>query len=185
MENLPSKKHLVEHIGELQKELFDKEGLKLEVEWLEYALKKRTRLLDERAKELTCTMQALKTLREPGLSFDQRMQRIVEALPRAWQYPGNACARLEVIKWQFQTANWAETPWNQRRDIIADGKKWGFAVVGYLCEKPDADEGPFLREERMLLEVVCECLGMFLERNGGLLLPLSPKSADQTPNTHS
>lgn len=177
MKNVPSKKHLVDHIGELQQELFDKEGLRLEVGWLEHALKKRTRLLDERAKELTCIAQTLKTLREPRLSFDQRMQRVVEALPHAWQYPESACARLEVFRKTFKTANHAETLWNQKCPIIAEGKRWGFMEVGYLCEKPEADEGSFLREERMLLDAVCECIGLYLERNDGLLLPPSAKGA--------
>jgi len=153
------------------------------VEWLEHALKKRTRLLGERDKELTCIMKTLATLRESELNFDQRMQRIVEMLPQAWQYPDNAYAQLEVLGRRFQTEKCTETPWSQRRDIVAGGKKCGLAVVGYLCEKPAAEEGAFLREERILLEVICECIGIYVERHGGISLPPSIKSGVQISKT--
>ncbi|HRY29119.1 MAG TPA: hypothetical protein P5079_03685 [Elusimicrobiota bacterium] len=179
MKNVPSKKHLMDHIGDLQKELFDKEGLKLEVEWLEQALRKRTRLLGERAKELGCIVRALKTLRDPRLPVEQKMQELVDFLPRAWQYPQNAGARIQVLKRTFKTANYSETPWRQKCDIVVDGKPQGFAEVAYLCEKPEAEEGPFLREERMLLDVVCGCVGMYLERDSGALLP--PDRAGDVP----
>ena len=36
--------------------------------------------------------------------------------------------------------------------------------MGYLLKKPEADEGPFLNEERYLLNLVCERVGQFTKR---------------------
>jgi signal transduction histidine kinase len=45
-----------------------------------------------------------------------------------------------------------------------NGKRFGTIEVYYTEEKPDCDEGPFLKEERNLIYVIAERLGHAIER---------------------
>ena len=48
--------------------------------------------------------------------------------------------------------------------ITVHGERVGTVEVFYLEERPEADEGPFLQEERSLINAIAERLGRILER---------------------
>jgi GAF domain-containing protein len=48
-------------------------------------------------------------------------------------------------------------------DINVQGETIGKVEVGYLEEKPERDEGPFLKEERRLINAIAERLGNIIE----------------------
>jgi hypothetical protein len=50
-------------------------------------------------------------------------------------------------------------------NIIGHGKRIGTVEVYYLVEMPLRDEGPFLKEERDLINVIAGRLGIVAERN--------------------
>jgi PAS domain S-box-containing protein len=64
---------------------------------------------------------------------------------------------------KLTTENFEETIWKQAGDIVVHGKRVGSLEVYYTEEKPDRDEGPFLKEERNLLNAICEMIGRFIE----------------------
>jgi len=166
LENL-TKEELVCHIAEMNAEMLElQEELRQsrdQADWVAGSMKARTRVLNERIKELNCVYQVFQIFRDPGLRFEQRVGRIVDILPRAWQYPDLAGARAVVGSQEFRTPRFRETPWVQKERISAKGHPEGIVEVCYLQERPAADEGPFLREERMLLKVAAECLGAICE----------------------
>ena len=84
---------------------------------------------------------------------------MVNLLPSAWQYPEITCARIAIEDKEFKTKNYRRTKWRQPSDITVSGKKTGVVEVNYLEERPEADEGPFVREERLLIDAVAERLG--------------------------
>ena len=162
-----SKEELVRHIAQMNADML---GLQARLrqatdqsDWVAEAMKARTRVLNERVKELNCICQVIRIFRDPDLRFGQRVGKIVDLLPRAWQYPDLACARAVVDAQEFRTHQFRETPWTQREQILVKGYPRGCVEVCYLQERPAADEGPFLREERMLLRVIAECLGAICE----------------------
>ncbi|NQV17477.1 MAG: PAS domain S-box protein, partial [Armatimonadetes bacterium] len=57
-----------------------------------------------------------------------------------------------------KTPDFRKTNWRQCSDIIVDGKHAGDIEVYYLVEKPNLDEGPFLKEERLVLDTIAERL---------------------------
>ena len=63
----------------------------------------------------------------------------------------------------FVTDNFRETRWKQSADIKVHGKNVGSVEVYYLEERPDADEGPFLKGERNLINTVTERVGRIVE----------------------
>jgi PAS domain S-box-containing protein len=129
----------------------------------EEALRKRTHDLRERVKELDC-LYAVSELDREGVSLAELLQRTVDLIPAAWRYPEITCARVTLRGQTFSTANFKETPWRQASDIVARGDRAGTLEVYYLEERSEGDEGPFLKEERSLLNTIAERLGKITER---------------------
>ena len=131
---------------------------------VEAALRKRTYDLDQRMNELRCLYSITHLVEIPGITLDALLQAVADTLPSGWQYPGDAAVRIMVDGREYWRGDPGETPWKQRSPIIVHGECTGEVEVRYLREKPVAAEGPFLREERMLLDAVAERLGRVIER---------------------
>jgi len=123
-----------------------------------------THALNERVKELSCLYGISKLVTTPGISLDEILQGTAELIPPSWQYPESACARINLEKREFRTENYRDSLWKHSADICVHGEISGFVEVGYLEEKPHADEGSFLIEERNLMDAVAERLGRVTER---------------------
>ncbi len=130
----------------------------------EQALRKRTRDLDERIKELSCLYAISDLTHELDISVQEILQRVVKLIPPSWQYPEITCARIILEDQEFRTKNFKETAWKLTSNISVQGKKAGTVEVFYLEEKPKSDEGPFLKEERNLINDIAERLGRAVER---------------------
>lgn len=115
--------------------------------------------LGERMKELKCLYDIAKVIETPGVTLEQISKETLHILPSAWQYPEITCAKITIDNWEYRTDNFVETKWKQSADITAQEEIVGAITVCYLEEKTKSDEGPFLKEERRLLEAVAERLG--------------------------
>ncbi len=131
---------------------------------LREALANRTYELGERVKELNCLFDISNLIENQDLSLVEIVQGIVDVIPTAWQYPEITCARAILEDQEFRTENFAETRWQQVSDIKVHRKRLGTLEVFYLEDRPQRDEGPFLEEERSLLNAVAERLGRIVER---------------------
>ena len=120
--------------------------------------------LTERLKELTCLYTIAEVVERPGITLDEIYQEALDLLSQSWQYPEVTCARITIDGTEHRTANYRETGWTQSADIKVNGVKAGTLEVGYLEEKPVSYEGPFLDEERMLINAVAERLSRITER---------------------
>jgi DNA-binding NarL/FixJ family response regulator len=120
--------------------------------------------LTERVKELNCLYGISRLLEENPVSFPSVLQGIVDLIPEGWQYPEITCARLAVENRVFTTGGFKETRWRQSRDIFLDGRRIGRLEIFYKRKMPRKDGGPFLKEERSLLNVIAERLGGIVER---------------------
>jgi two-component system NtrC family sensor kinase len=120
--------------------------------------------LAERVKELTCLYGIAQIAGEPDISLEQIIQRIVELLPPAWQYPEIACARIILDGTSYATTGFHECCQKQTAEIIVGGVPRGVVELVYIDEKPDLDEGPFLREERSLIDAVAGQVALVIER---------------------
>ena len=116
--------------------------------------------LSERVKEITCLYSITSLMGEPNLSLENILQKVLELIPLAWKYPDITCARITFEGCTYRTAAFRETQWRQASDIMVNGDCRGSLEVFYLREKPVLDEGPFLKEERSLLESIAKTLGV-------------------------
>ena len=133
----------------------------------ENELQQRTRDLSKRVKELNCLYEISYLTEEynhlPYLQ-DQLCQEIVNLMPTAWQYPQLTCVRLILNDKVFTSANFQITSWQQNCEIWVHEQPIGCLEVYYLAAKPPSDEGPFLQEERNLLNLIVERFSRILER---------------------
>ncbi len=130
----------------------------------EDTLKKRSRDLVERVKELNCLYGISKIMESRGVLDTEIFQRIVDVIPPAFQYPEIACASINMGGNELKTENFKETAWKLKSDIKPRGKRIASLTVCYLEEKPRRDEGPFIKEERNLIDAVAQRLGNIVER---------------------
>ncbi|HET6486486.1 MAG TPA: PAS domain-containing protein, partial [Spirochaetia bacterium] len=122
--------------------------------------------LDAQVRELRCLLNVSSILADRETTIDQLLPRVVRLIPPAYQYPGKVCVRIQCGDSIATSGGFAETPWEQSAIIAAEGKVAGSVQVCYLAETPSEAEGPFLEEERELIDAVGEMIGDRLEREG-------------------
>lgn len=120
--------------------------------------------LRERVKELTCLYGIAQLVERPGISLEEILQSIVKLLPPAWLYPEIASGRIDLNGHSYTTPGFQEGRHKQTANIVVKGEKRGFVEVAYAAEKPELDEGPFLREERSLIDTIAREVAIIIER---------------------
>jgi signal transduction histidine kinase len=120
--------------------------------------------LQERIKELTCLYKIARVMEHPKTSLDEVLRSVVEALPPAWQYPDIASARIIFDQRIFLAPNFRNNGYAQKADLVVQGKGRGSIEVVYAKEKPDIYEGPFLKEERHLIDTIARQVSLFVEQ---------------------
>jgi signal transduction histidine kinase len=121
--------------------------------------------LRERVKELTCLYGIAKLVARPEFSLQEVLQSTVELLPPGWLYPDICCARIELDDRIYTTPGFRRPEQSLKADILVEGQERGFVEVGYVWEKPLIDEGPFLNEERNLIDTIAQEISVIVEQN--------------------
>jgi signal transduction histidine kinase len=119
---------------------------------------------NERVKELTCLYGIARAAGEPEIPLDDMLFRIAELLPPAWQYPEVTTGRIIVDGKSYETGNFKEGAQKQSADIVVNGESRGSVEVFYTEEEPHYYEGPFLKEERSLIDTVAREVALIIDR---------------------
>ncbi|UCF68034.1 MAG: GAF domain-containing protein, partial [Acidobacteriota bacterium] len=120
--------------------------------------------LQERAKELNCLYLVDEILSDPDRPLQEVCDELVAAIPSGWQYPDACCARLSIKNVRCEIPGCATTSWSLTAPVVVDGEQIGMLSVCYKSEQAAADEGPFLKEERKLINTIAERIGFFVTR---------------------
>jgi signal transduction histidine kinase len=120
--------------------------------------------LQERVKELTCLYHLVQLAERPDITLEEVLQGIAELLPPAWQYPKIASAQIVLDDRHHATPRFTDGVRKQSADIVVRGFRRGAVEVAYAAERPDLDEGPFLSEERSLIDTVAQQVAALIER---------------------
>ncbi len=119
--------------------------------------------LRERVKELTCLYGIAQIARQPDKPLADILRSVVGILPLAWQYPEITLVRLHLDGVCYATGNFPACYQKQSADISVEGKSRGCVEIGYAEQKPELDEGPFLKEERSLLDEIARQIALIIE----------------------
>jgi sigma-B regulation protein RsbU (phosphoserine phosphatase) len=131
---------------------------------IEDELRKKTEDLNIRIKGLFCLYAISRLQSNADMSLDDMLQGIVNQIPGSMQYPESASARIVLEKREYRTPNFEKTDWELSSSLVIKNNWVGNIQIFYGDEKPEADEGPFLREERTLLNVIAERVIETIER---------------------
>lgn len=105
----------------------------------------------ERLKELAAINRTTEILKE-NKSPEETLQHICMLLPSAWQYPEYTVARIKFDGKEYRSPNFEETIWLQRQGFKTIDDRNGAIEVFYTRKFMDIEEGPFMKEERLLIE---------------------------------
>jgi len=119
--------------------------------------------MQERAKELACIFKISESIRNRE-RFKEVLQDVARIIPAGWHYPEITSARIRFKGEEYVSSQFTETTWKQTADIVVGNEVQGTIKVYYLAERPELDEGPFLKEERALIENIARSLGQAAER---------------------
>lgn len=119
--------------------------------------------LRERIKELSCLYGISKVAQNPDLSLEEVLLEIVKLLPPAWQYPKITCACIKLDQITYTTPELRMGVHKQTAEIVIDTQHRGLVEVIYTEKMPDEAEGPFLNEERNLIDSVAEQVATIIE----------------------
>ncbi|MBL7076102.1 MAG: helix-turn-helix transcriptional regulator [Kiritimatiellae bacterium] len=122
------------------------------------------RALGERIKELNCLYAISRVAELHPDSLEAFMENVVMLLPPSWQFPELTEAAIRFRGSTYKTAGYRAMPWMQAAPVFVQGENVGEVIVVYTQRCPAAVEGPFLREERALLNAVAERIGMAAAR---------------------
>ena len=120
--------------------------------------------LQERVKELTALHGTARILQDDSRSVDELLAGVVALIPPAWQYPEIACARIVFDDNEVRSASFAVSQRRQSAEFRTASGKAGRIDVFYAVRAPESAEGPFLAEERNLINSLAEMLRSFVER---------------------
>ena len=129
----------------------------------EKVLQQQRQNLSERIKELNCLYRISTLIQRPETTLEEILQEVVELLPSSWQYPEITSARILWDQREYLTKNFKKTKWIQSSSIIAADRDIGCVEVIYLEERPEEDDGPFLKEEKNLIHAITQMLGKTIE----------------------
>ncbi len=122
--------------------------------------------LRERIKELDCHNSISHLLDNESLTIPEILQGAAEIMAAAWQYPEITRTRIEYDGLEYSAGNsgqYAKPISEQKCSLQVHGKIVGSASAAYTEVRPELDEGPFLQEERALLESIAKKLSASIE----------------------
>jgi len=115
----------------------------------------------ERVKELMTINRTAAIIAE-AKPADDTLRQIALLLPRGWQYPQNSCARILYDGKEYFSLRYSATQWVQRQEFTTVDEKQGLVEVYYSQSFPEVDEGPFLTEERNLINNITSLITGYL-----------------------
>lgn len=115
--------------------------------------------LRERVKELNCLYGIAQLSERHSDSIEDLLAELVSFIPYSWQYPEITSSRIVFKEKSYKSKGFKVTKWRQSSPIYMYNELVGEVSVIYLEERPPMDEGPFLREERVLLDALAERIG--------------------------
>ena len=120
--------------------------------------------LQERAKELNCLYRVDELLGREDAPVDEVLSEVVRTLPAGWQFPDVCVARIILGQRVYEPPGFQPSAHRMACLLESQGDIAGEIEVYYSEAMPRADEGPFLSEERKLLDAIAERIGHFVSR---------------------
>ncbi len=120
--------------------------------------------LRERVKELTCMYGIANLAAGSQRKLKNLLERIVSLLPQAWLYPEITEASIIFDGVRHSTPGFLRTEFHLSAEIVVNDEVRGAVEVTYIESRPELDEGPFLMEERHLIDSIAREVAIIIQR---------------------
>ncbi len=138
----------------------------------------------ERLKELSAINQTTSILKQDK-PIEEMLREICSILSLAWQYPEYTVARINFGGNSYTSPKFKETPWVQKKLFETIDDKEGSIEIFYTKEFPAIDEGPFMKEERHLINnlslIISGYLNTITGKNLLKIAQIQAKQRNETP----
>lgn len=139
----------------------------------------------ERLKELAAINRSTQIFKE-SKTVEEALRQVCMILPPAWQYPQFTAARILYDGKDYLSGTFEPTKWIQRQKFETIDDKVGYIEIYYLRKFPDLDEGPFLLEERHLIDNLANMIAGYINSAlaKGMIKPknkLSVSTSEMSP----
>ncbi len=125
------------------------------------SLDKLLRNLQEREKELNCLYNVEEILNTTA-EIEEALRTIIEVIPPGWQYSDCCQTKIMYNEYEYHSPNFQPTQWVQSATIEVEETTEGEISIYYTEEMPQEFEGPFLKEERKLLDNIADRIGKYI-----------------------
>ncbi len=116
----------------------------------------------ERLKELNCINKTTEIIKQ-SLGIDETLIKICKILSEAYQYPESTLCQIIFDDKKYSTDIFFITPWVQKAEFYTADNKRGEITVVYTKEFPkESEEGPFLKEERDLINNIATLIANYI-----------------------
>lgn len=137
-----------------------------EYKWLEESLRRRTKELNERVKELECLYAVGASLPRAN-NLAELLVSVCETLPKGFQFPSASWVSIEIYREKFCTRGFRDAAHRISRDLVVRGEKAGAIAV---CIEPVFDKyhsAAVLPEEERLVEMTAALICKLVETKLG------------------
>ena len=131
---------------------------------LEALLENKTTDLNQRIRELKAVQHISALSDSVNLPLEDFYAYVLKVIVSGLRYPHIACAGLQLGEKQYTTDRFNTSPWKIGLALADQNKMFGYLTVYYLEELPEADNGPFTREEQNLIVVMTRYLSQITRR---------------------
>ncbi len=127
--------------------------------------KKAEKKLKERIKERTCLYDISKLLSKSNMKQEELFQSIIDRIPEAFHNPEITSVRLTINNKEYISKNFIESEFRLMNPLLMDSSEIGQLEVFQSKLVLSKDKSPFLKEERALIEGICELIQTFFIRD--------------------
>ncbi|MBL6993115.1 ATP-binding protein [Desulfobacula sp.] len=117
---------------------------------------------EDRINELYCLNRVAESIKWLE-SLKDILHDTVQLIPASLKYPEITRARIIFDGEEYISEGFEESSWRLSAEFLVRDKR-GIVEVHYIEERPLKDEGPFLKEERSLLDSIAQMLGEAAEK---------------------
>jgi hypothetical protein len=110
----------------------------------------------ERAKELNCIYEVEEIIQIPNLGAKDILIKIAEIIPHAMQYSDICRVKISYQDKLIIGNDFEDTKWFLHQDLKIEENLIGWIKIFYLEKSPKLDEGPFLEDERRVLDTIAK-----------------------------
>ncbi len=118
--------------------------------------------LEERVKELNCLYEIEEVLNQPANTIEEVLSKIAKIIPIGFQFTEICRVKINYRDKEYLSDNFEESRWSLSSEIVIQGKSAGSITIYYIKQKPELEVGPFLTEEKRLLNTITERIGHYI-----------------------